>query len=130
MKIVRFVTTPDGGSRFEEIDIAFPQSREDEFGNTYRLTRAVAANGVIAELPHGLDQDWHVAPDRQIVVVLVGRLEVETTDGQVLRWGPGDMFMADDRGGKGHRTRILEGPAKLLFLRLADDFDPAEWTQR
>ncbi|MET0152597.1 MAG: hypothetical protein ABW298_08330 [Candidatus Binatia bacterium] len=130
MRITRFVTTSDGGSRFEELDIPFPQAYVDEFGNTYHLTRAFASSGVIVDLPHGLNQDWHVAPSRQIVVVLCGRLEVETTDAQVRRWGPGDMFMADDPKGKGHRTRVVEGPAKLVFLRLGDDFDPAAWTRR
>jgi quercetin dioxygenase-like cupin family protein len=130
MRIIRFVTTSDGGSRFEDLNIPFPQPYVDEFGNTYHLTRAFAASGVIVDLPHGLNQDWHVAPSRQIVVVLCGRLEVETTDGQVRRWGPGDMFMADDPKGKGHRTRVIEGPAKLVFLRLGDEFDPMEWTRR
>ena len=130
MRIIRFVDTSEGGSRFEELDIPFPQPYVDEFGNTYHMTRAFSSSGVIVDLPQGLDQDWHVAPSRQIVIVLTGRLEVETTDGEVRRWGPGDMFMADDPGGKGHRTRILEGPAKLVFLRLGDAFDPREWTRR
>ena len=130
MRITRFVTTSDGGSRFEELDIPFPQPYVDEFGNTYHLTRAFASSGVIVDLPHGLNQDWHVAPSRQLVVVLCGRLEVETTDAQVRRWGPGDMFMADDPKGTGHRTRVVEGPAKLVFLRLGDDFDPVAWTRR
>jgi quercetin dioxygenase-like cupin family protein len=130
MRITRFVTTSDGGSRFEELDIPFPQPHVDEFGNTYQLTRAFASSTVIVDLPHGLDQDWHVVPSRQIVVVLSGRLEVETTDAEVRRWGPGDMFMADDPTGKGHRTRVVEGPAKLVFLRLGNDFDPLEWTRR
>jgi quercetin dioxygenase-like cupin family protein len=127
MKIIRFVETSEGGSCFEEIDIPFPQPYVDEFGNTYHLTRPFSSSAVIADLPQGLNQDWHVAPSRQIVIVLTGRLEVEVTDGEVRRWGPGDMFMADDSAGKGHRTRIIEGPAKLFFLRLADDFRPEEW---
>jgi len=44
MRIVRFVTTSDGGSRFEELDIPFLQPYEDEFGNTYHLTRDFAAS--------------------------------------------------------------------------------------
>jgi hypothetical protein len=56
------------------------------------------------------------------VFVLSGTLEVETTEGEVRRWGQGSLLMADDTKGKGHRTRVLEGPAKLLFVRLPDDF--------
>jgi quercetin dioxygenase-like cupin family protein len=84
-------------------------------------------NAIIADLPHGVDQDWHVAPNRQFVIVLMGVLEVQTTDGEKRRWNAGDMFMADDPHGKGHQTRVIEGPAQLLFLRVPDDFRLQEW---
>ena len=128
MRIIRFFDTPDGGSCFEEVDIAFPQPFTDEYNNTYHLTKSFSApNAVIADLPHGLDQDWHVAPNRQIVIVLSGVLEVQTTDGEKRQWNAGGMFMADDPRGKGHQTRVLEGPARLLFLRVSDDFRVQEW---
>lgn len=128
MRIVRFFDTPEGGSRFEEVEIPFPQPYTDEFGNTYYLTKPFGApSAVIAEMPRGLDQDWHVAPHRQLVFVLSGVLEVETTDGEQRRWSAGGMFMADDSRGKGHQTRVIEGPAKLLFLRVPDDFRLADW---
>src|SRR5262249_39815319 len=122
MRIIRFVETSEGGSRFEELDIPFPQPYVDEFGNTYHMTRAFSSSGVIVDLPQGLDQEWHVGGSRHMVVVLAGGVGVEGAGGDVRRWGPGAMFMADDPGGQGHRARILEGPAKLVFLRLGDAF--------
>jgi hypothetical protein len=128
MRMIRFSDTADGGSRFEEVELTFPQSYTDEFGNVYQLTKPfIPANAILADLPHGLDQDWHVAPNRQVVIVLTGVLEVETTDGETRRWSAGGMFMADDPRGKGHRTRVIEGPAKLLFMRVPDDFRVQEW---
>ena len=128
MRMVRFFDTPEGGSRFEEVEIPFPQPYTDEFGNTYRRTRPFAApSAVIVEMPNGLEQDWHVAPDRQLVFVLSGLLEVGTTDGEKRRWRAGGMFMADDPVGKGHRTRVIEGPARLLFLRVPEEFRLADW---
>jgi quercetin dioxygenase-like cupin family protein len=128
MRITRFFETPDGGSRFEEVDLAIPQPHTDQFGNTYHLSKPLTPlNGVIVELPHGLDQDWHVAPNRQIVFVLRGVLEVQTTDGEKRQWRAGGMFMADDPRGKGHQTRVVEGPAQLLFLRMSDDFGFKKW---
>lgn len=130
MRIVRFFDTPDGGSRFEEVDIAFPQPFTDEYGSTYHLTKPFTVpNAVIAELPHGPDQDWHVAPNRQLVFVLSGVLEVQTTEGEKRRWSADGMFMADDLHGKGHQTRVIEGPAQLLFLRVPDDFRVQEWVR-
>jgi quercetin dioxygenase-like cupin family protein len=128
MRIIRFFDTPDGGSRFEEVDIAFPQPYTDEFGYTYHLTKPFnPLNAIIADLPHGLEQDWHVAPNRQLVIVLRGVLEVQTTDSEKRRWSAGGMFLADDPRGKGHQTRVIEGPAQLLFLRVPDDFRVQEW---
>ena len=78
---------------------------------------------VLVELPDGLDQSWHNAPTRQLVFVLEGRIEVETSDGSKCSWGKGDLFFADDVAGKGHLTRVVHGLTKLLFLRLSDQFN-------
>jgi hypothetical protein len=127
MEVIRFFETPDGGSRFEQHELKFPTPFTDPYGDVYGLSKPLeVASAIFAELPTGLNQSWHGAPTRQLVVVLTGRIEVETTDGQMRRWGPGNMFMADDTGGKGHQTRVLEGPAKLLFLRVPAGFNLAE----
>ena len=121
--ITRFVATADGGSRFEEVVVPLSQTHADEFGNRLPLTPPLSvSNAALVELPAGLDQDWHTAPNRQLVMVLTGTVEVETTDGEVRRSGPGSLFMADDTTGKGHRTRVIGGPAKVVFVRLPDDF--------
>ena len=125
MQIVRFHDTPAGGSAFEEIDVAFSDPFVDEFGNTYHLSRTFGAlDAVFVELPDGLDQGWHNAPTRQLVMVLSGTIEVETTQGDKRRWQQGGAFIADDVSGRGHLTKVFDGPARLVFLRLPDDFDP------
>ncbi|HZO82742.1 MAG TPA: hypothetical protein VFB33_13690 [Candidatus Binataceae bacterium] len=128
MKIIRFHATADGGSRFQEIEIPIDQPRVDSFGNTLRQSAAFASPGVrFVELPRGLDQSWHNAPARQIVFVLSGVLEVGTTDGEARRWGPGAAFMPYDVSGKGHTTRVLEGPALVAFIQLPEGFDVERW---
>jgi len=130
MEITRFYTTAEGGSRFEDLAVSFSQSRDDEFGNTLLLSRALGAlDAVVVELPDGLDQGWHNAPHRQIVLVLNGAVEVETTDGEKRRWGAGDVFVAADVSGKGHLTRVPHGPAHLVFVRLAEDVDLEAWSR-
>ncbi|MCA8973261.1 MAG: hypothetical protein KDC98_01000 [Planctomycetes bacterium] len=127
MYITRFSTNPAGQSEFERRDIALSERRQDEFGHEIRTSLPFAAEAVVVELPAGLDQDWHGAPDRQLVVVLSGRLEVEVGDGSRRQWGPGEAFLADDLTGQGHRTRALDGAVRLVFLRLGADFDLARW---
>ena len=59
----------------------------------------------------------HPAPARQFVVVLRGIIEAETSTGQTVRLTAGDVgFAADIKGG--HITRIVEPPARLLFIVL------------
>ena len=71
-----------------------------------------------AELPEVWEA--HQAPRRQLVVVLEGVLEVETSDGQVERRGPGGVALADDVEGSGHLSRVIEAPARFLMIPLAD----------
>ena len=59
--------------------------------------------------------------------MLKGPLEEQTTDGEKRRWNAGEIFMADEPRRKGHQTRVIEGPAQFLFLRVPDDFRFQEW---
>ncbi len=130
MKITRFVATPEGGSQFEEIDIPITNERQDAEGNTLLLSNTYTSPGVcFVDLPEGLNQDWHQAPTRQIVLVLSGRLEVTTTDNQVRQWSTGEVFIASDVTGQGHKTRTIDGPARLMFAPLPDSFVMENWSE-
>jgi hypothetical protein len=129
MKIIRFLATDSGGSRFQEIDIPIEHGRKDAEGNILRLSNAYTSPNVcFVELPDGMVQNWHNAPARQIVVVLSGELEVGTTDGQTHRWRAGEVFLASDVTGKGHTTRTVGGPARVMFAPLPDNFDIERWS--
>lgn len=122
MKLVTFETTAEGGSRFREVDVAFDETRDDGQGHLLAMSRAWISPAVrFVELPAGMAQDWHHAPARQIVVVLSGTIEVETSDGQMRRWRAGEAFMPADLDGQGHRTRCIDGAVRLLFAPLPDD---------
>ena len=130
MKIIRFLATPEGGSQFEEIDIPITNERQDAEGNTLLLSNTYTSPGVcFVDLPEGLDQDWHQAPTRQIVVVLSGKLEVTTTDNQVREWSTGEAFIASDTAGQGHKTRTIDGPARVMVAPLPDSFFMENWSE-
>jgi hypothetical protein len=112
-----------------EIPIPIEQEQKDADGHTLRFSNSYASPNVrFAELPEGMAQSWHHAPARQIVVVLSGELEVGTTDGQTRRWRAGEAFLADDLIGKGHTTRTINGPARVLFAPLPAGFDIDRWS--
>jgi hypothetical protein len=119
MKIVRFASAPDGGSQFVEVDIPIDNASTDAFGNTvHRSAILPAQSAMVTEMPEGLYQDWHPASRRQLLFVLSGTLEVETSDGKKHRCSSGDVFLADDVGSSGHRSRTIDGPARVLFVHL------------
>ena len=63
--------------------------------------------------PVGLVQDWHTAPRRQYIVTLRGMAEIETGNGEIRHFGPGDVLLADDLTGKGHVTRVIGTETRL-----------------
>ncbi len=76
---------------------------------------------MVTEMPEGLYQDWHSASRRQLLFILSGTLEVETSDGRKHRCGSGEVFLADDVGSRGHRTHTIGGPARVLFVHLPSE---------
>lgn len=51
--------------------------------------------------------DWHTAPDAQYVITLSGTLEFTVRDGHSFMLRPGDVLIALDTTGTGHKWRML-----------------------
>src|SRR5260370_8232429 len=97
MKIVRFASASDGGSQFVEVDMPIDNASTDAFGNTVRRSALLAAQStMVTEMPEGLYQDWHPASRRQLLIVLSGTLEVETSDGKNHPVNSGDFSLSHD----------------------------------
>jgi len=52
--------------------------------------------------------DWHDAPERQYVITLSGTLEFTTRDGETFVLRPGDVLVAADSVGRGHKWRLID----------------------
>ena len=116
MNITRIYNDADGESRFEEL--AMPTT-EQPAGITSPILAVEKL--FVRESPGGGDQDWHRAPRRVLVIPLAGEVEVEVSSGEVRKFAPGDLLLAEDLEGKGHRTRTLTAdPRKTLFVTLGE----------
>lgn len=60
-------------------------------------------------------------------MVLSGTLETVTSDGEKRIRAPGQAFIADDLTGKGHQSKLIDGPGKLMFIVLPPNFDLERW---
>ena len=69
----------------------------------------------------GPDAVPHNAPRRQFIVHLEGAVEVEASDGERRRFGPGDVVLVEDLEGRGHVTRWVGDDHCALSLPRHDD---------
>jgi len=115
VKVTRIYTGTDGESHFEEIEVTLQDA-----GDIGALSETVAATGIIFRETAGTyDYNFHNAPQRQYVVMLEGEVDIEIGDGTVRRFSSGDILLAEDTTGRGHRSFAVNGqPRKSLFITL------------
>lgn len=115
MKVTRLFEDGNGQSHFEDVDI--PLSDTEDIG---RLSSVLQATGVIFRKTEGdYDFDWHPAPSRRLIVMLDGSVEITAGDGETRIFNTGDIVLAEDTQGRGHRSRAVDGkPRKSLFILL------------
>lgn len=60
------------------------------------------------ETPAHATYDWHPAPQEQYVITLSGTLEFSTTGGENFVLHPGEVLLAQDITGLGHRWKLID----------------------
>lgn len=60
------------------------------------------------ESPAHSSYDWHSDPEPQYVITLSGTLEFTTRDGETFTLRPGDVLLAEDHVGTGHKWRSID----------------------
>lgn len=117
----RLYSDEEGHSRFEDVNIA-GQTR----GVGYASLIATFSDEIPAEavvfrnvLQEADDEQPHNAPRRQFIVQVSGTCEIETSRGDVRRFGPGSVLLVEDTEGLGHITRkVSEGDRLTLLVTL------------
>jgi hypothetical protein len=115
IKITRIFTGPDGLTHAEEIEPKLTPS------GTSELSEMIKVSGLqFRRTSPKYFVDWHTAPQRQYVITLQGRGEVELTGGRKIPLEPGHILLAEDVTGKGHISRAVGTEDRIsLFIPLA-----------
>jgi quercetin dioxygenase-like cupin family protein len=116
-RYTRLYADEQGESHFEDVAVAGAEEAGVAVAAPIPLTSMIM-RAVLATAPDAVP---HTAPRRQFIVHLEGAVEVEASDGERRRLGPGDVTLVEDTAGAGHVTRRLgEGPWRTLFLPLPE----------
>ena len=115
MKYVRIFTGSDGQSHFEDLDFEFAPR-----GDATLTTPLQGATEVFfRRAAPGYVNGWHQAPIRQYVITIVGQWEVEVGDGSKRGFSAGDILLAEDVTGQGHKSKVLGSqPRVYAFVPL------------
>ena len=117
MKIWEVYADTKGESHFRESEIPWAVG-------TWRgaiATEPVKNSGVIFRETSGPSQnDWHVAPRKQIVLNWDSGFAITTSDGATRIFERGEPMMLTDTHGKGHKTVSLNttGSRRGMFIPL------------
>ena len=113
IRCVRIWTGADGDSHFEEgvIDLA-----KGERGDALS-TVVSGASLSFQETGSGGSYEWHKDPVPRFVITLSGTLEFETKGGERFTIRPGDILLAQDNTGSGHRWKLIgEEPWRRAYV--------------
>jgi hypothetical protein len=120
MNCTRIYSDEHGESHFEDV----PQEMVTEryAGAQWLISQPLPARDVrFRRVTTEFPDEPHNAPGRQLVVQMTGEVEVEVSDGEIRRFGPGSVVLVEDTTGKGHRTRPIGDTVRdTLFIALPE----------
>lgn len=130
MKYLRIYADAAGESHFEDVEMPMEthttvtnvKTREWHsmpIGNGFRFNTVDPDSGDPAA--SGEWGPWHPEPRPEFIIRLSGEMEIQVSDGDVRHLGPGDILLAEDTTGRGHRNRRLASDMRTLFIPLAGE---------
>jgi quercetin dioxygenase-like cupin family protein len=113
IRCVRMWTGSDGDSLFEEGSIQMTEGARGDFVGS--PAEAVVVS--FQETESGGSYEWHQDPVPRFVITLSGTLEFETKSGATFTIRPGDVLLAQDDSGSGHKWRLIgEEPWRRAYV--------------
>jgi len=116
LRLTHLYSDPAGDSKVEEIDYAMTPT------DSGAVAEHIAVSGLTFRLWDGAPpvHDLHTTSKPQLVIHLVGAVEVECTDGAKRVLNSGDIMVSENLTGKGHYSNELSQPRLQLLVPLVN----------
>ena len=117
IRLIRIFTGDDDQSHFSVGEVEWNET--EALNAISKDEQAQTASS--EETAAGASFDWHNAPHRQYVITLSGRLEFESRTGARQVVEPGDILLAEDTSGGGHRWRLVDDqPWRRVYVAVSE----------
>jgi hypothetical protein len=122
MRYLRIYTGDNGSSRFEDVELKGTLTEVVNGLAPLLVSGPFAGTGIMfVEQPeNAFTEEVHVAPRRQWVIVLSGRIAITTSDGIRREVGPGSVVLAEDTTGRGHLSTPLTRDFGCAFIPISN----------
>lgn len=117
MKVTRIYTGNDNESHFEDLNYELLDS-----GDIGKLSKKIPVKEMILRETSGqYNYNFHTTPEKQFIILLDGEIEIENGHGEKRRFKAGDILLAEDITGRGHKTKSIDGkPRRSIFVTIND----------
>lgn len=109
VKVIKLSVDKNNDSYFEELSI--PMSDLKPLG---KYSKATNVKQMYFRNSLKSVYDFHPAPQQQYIIYLSGKAEIVTSKGDKRTFGAGDILLAADCTGKGHKSIILEDGQAII----------------
>ncbi len=120
LRCVRLFTDGQGQVQAQEGILQYEPAERGDYA-----TKVFHAGQVFYKVTEaGATAEWHLDSTRQFVITLQGHLAFETESGQQFELQRGDILLAEEVAGKGHRWRMLgDEPWVRVYVTLPADVE-------
>ncbi|HEY3869172.1 MAG TPA: hypothetical protein VGM10_12510 [Actinocrinis sp.] len=117
IRVTRLYADAEGVSHFADVELATEPAAFAPPAPPVDVTEPrPASRTLFLRMPAGWFGEPHPVPAEQLMILLAGRAEVRTGDGETRVFGAGDAVLAQDTTGAGHVTRALGEPGEEVVI--------------
>ena len=104
IKITRIYGAENGLSYFEDLEIPMLVP----VGNKQKISKTLGSGSCrVFQFGADFSMDWHVTSSPACFIYMQGAQEIEVSGGEIRQFGVGDILLAEDTTGKGHKSRSI-----------------------
>jgi hypothetical protein len=120
VRCIRLYADAEGESHFDNTEIPLNSVDFAPPAPPLDVSEVKEAKYGFLSAPAGWFGDWHPAPQRQVMCLLSGVLEVGVSDGETRRIEPGTVALVEDTTGVGHTSRVVSvDPVLMIFAQVS-----------